>query len=263
MYAVTKHPFHLVRPSPYPLLTSLSLLLLFSAYVFWFRFQFSLPIVFCLFILLFVLVPWFANIIRESTLLGLHTTRVQSGLRLGMALFIISELFFFLSFFWAYLHFALSPAIELGSIWPPAGIRPLTFSTFPLLNTCLLLVSGATLTHSHASLLGGFLSSSYCWLTYTLILGLLFLGVQGYEYYVSPFSIADSSFGSSFFLATGFHGLHVLVGTLLLFVSLSRLFFGHFTPNRHFGLEASIWYWHFVDVIWLLLFLIFYVWGSH
>ena len=251
-----------MSPSPWPFAVRVSLVLCFSFLVYYFHVHCLSPFLLRFFLIVLVLRFWFSDFIKEGTFLGYHTVRVQHGLRLGVVLFIISEIFFFLSFFWAYLHFSLSPAVELGSLWPPIGIRCVSFAGIPLLNTCLLLLSGATLTCSHSFLLSRDYTSSFSWLCSTIFLGLLFLCFQGWEYFASSFTISDSAFGSSFYLATGFHGLHVLVGSLLLFLSLLRLRFGHFSSSRHLGLEASIWYWHFVDVIWLLLFLIIYVWGT-
>lgn len=179
-----------------------------------------------------------------------------------MCLFLVSEAFFFLRFFWAYLHFSLSPAVEIGSLWPPAGISPLSPWNVPLLNTLVLLTSGATVTWCHSSLLSSDLLSCCFSLLATLGLGSFFSLLQGFEYFSSSFSISDGAYGSSFYLATGFHGIHVFVGTLFLFVSLLRASSLHFTSMRHLCLEIACWYWHFVDVVWILLFLIVYCWGS-
>ena len=167
--------------------------------------------------------------------------------------------FFFLGFFWAYLHCGLSPAIELGSSWPPPGLSSIPAFSVPLLNTIVLLCSGATVTWAHCCLRT---SSPYSFLfplSITILLGLLFSSLQAYEYFCSSFRIADSSYGSCFYLSTGFHGFHVLIGSLFLSVALVRGFYSHFSSSRHLGLEFACWYWHFVDVIWVLLFLIVYV----
>jgi len=205
---------------------------------------------------------WWGSVIRESTYGGFHTIRVQSGLRIGIFLFIVSELFFFLGFFWAYFHCSLSPNVELGSTWPPPGVAPIYPFSLPLLNTILLLSSGMTITYSHSSLLASSFRTSALSLTLTIHLGLFFSVLQAFEYYCCRFCISDSAYGSCFFLATGFHGLHVLLGVIFLTVSLVRLTQLHFSPGRHLGYLFAAWYWHFVDVIWLLLFLIIYVWGS-
>jgi len=256
-----KHPFHLVRQSPWPILVALSALLsafgllaLLSLSVFFYLYLGLC----CLFCCVFY---WFSNILLESTFQGYHTRVVQGSLRLGFLLFIVSEVFFFISFFWAYLHFALSPAVEIGGLWPPKGICAIDASGLPLLNTVLLLSSAVSVTCSHHYLLSSCQVSSSSHLLLTLYFALDFLLVQFTEFYACPFTIADSVFGSSFFLLTGFHGLHVFFGFLFLIVSFLRLNLGHFSPSRHLGFEFAIWYWHFVDVVWLLLFVVVYIFG--
>jgi len=179
-------------------------------------------------------------VVFEGSVLGCHTTAVQSGFRLSIVLFILSEVMFFASFFWAYLHCSLSPNVELGSLWPPAGIQPLDCTSLPLLNTFVLLVSASTVTFSHSLLRSSFILSSSFWLLASVGLGIFFLLLQGLEYSLCSFTIADSSFGSCFFLATGFHGIHVLIGSVWLSVSLPRLHLGHYTSKRHFCLESGI-----------------------
>jgi len=261
---MSKHPFHIVSPSPWPFLTSCSTLGLVSSLLFKLK-HYDFKVIFLVLSLVFLLLIaafWWADIIRESTFLGLHTFRVQSLLRSGMFLLIVSEIFFFVGFFWAYLHCGLSPNIELGSAWPPLGVRPLCATSVPLLNTILLLSSGATVTWSHHCLLSSsFVSCSFS-LTLTILLGLFFTILQGFEYFECSFTIADSSYGSCFFLATGFHGLHVILGTLFLFAMLLRVGSSHFSCSRHLGFVFACWYWHFVDVVWILLYLIIYIWGS-
>lgn len=259
---MTKHPYHLVSPSPWPILTSFSLLVFISGLLFYLG-SGSLS---CLFLgfacLLLCSCSWFINIIIEGRLLGCHTLSVSFSLRLGFLLFLVSEVFLFLSFFWAYLHASLSPSVELGSTWPPVGITPIPYSTIPLLNTFVLLFSGLLLTFSHSCLLYSDNNCSFYLLCLAGSLGLVFGVLQLVEYHLASFCISDSVYGSSFYIATGLHGLHVLFGTLFLCVSAFRLYLGHFTPNSHLGFYFSAWYWHFVDVIWLLLFAIMYCWGS-
>jgi len=221
-----------------------------------------LLLIFGLALLLLSCGGWWASVIREATYGGFHTLRVQSGLRAGILLFIVSEIFFFLGFFWAYLHCSLSPNIELGSTWPPPGVSPIFPFSVPLLNTVVLLSSGLTITYSHSCLLASSAVPSIFSLLLTILLGLFFSVLQAYEYYLCRFCISDSAYGSCFFLATGFHGLHVILGVIFLTVSLVRLLALHFSPSRHLGYLFSAWYWHFVDVIWLLLYLIIYIWGS-
>jgi len=259
---MTKHPFHLVSPSPWPFLVSFSVLLLLFGLVLSWSGQGILLLWLGLLSLGLICFFWMSNIITESTLQGSHTIRVQSGLRLGIGLFIVSEIFFFLGFFWAYLHCSLSPNVELGSCWPPPGLSSLNAFHVPLLNTVVLLTSGATVTWSHSALSAGYASSAFTGLVLTVSLGAFFTSLQGFEYHISSFCISDGAYGSCFYLATGFHGIHVIFGTLFLLVSLYRLVMFHYSPARHLGFVFACWYWHFVDVVWILLFVIIYIWGS-
>ena len=206
---------------------------------------------------------WWRDVRVEATVLGIHTHDVEEGLRWGILLFICSEVFFFVRFFWAYFHRSLAPSVDIGGVWPPKGI--LTFNPFevPLLNTIVLLSSGVTVTWCHHAIIKGDHNSSVISLALTILLGAYFTRLQALEYYEASFSIADRVYGSTFFIATGFHGLHVLVGTLFLIVCLIRLSKGHFSANHHFGFEAAAWYWHFVDVVWLFLYVRIYWWGGN
>ena len=177
-------------------------------------------------------------------------------------MFIVSEVFFFFSFFWAYFQSSLNSAIELGGSWPPAGVEPFRPFQIPLLNTAILLASGVTVTWAHHSVTRGLHSQAVIGLAVTVGLGLYFTGLQALEYYEASFSVADSVYGATFFVATGFHGLHVIIGTTFLLVCLGRAISRHFSRGHHIGLEAAIWYWHFVDVVWLFLFTSIYWWGS-
>ena len=256
------HPFHLVSTSPWPLLASISSLMFTSGLVIWFTYSSLFYLFLGLFCLLLVLFFWFRDIISEATYFGSHTIRVQSGLRLGMCLFIVSEVFFFFGFFWAYLHSASSPAVEIGSLWPPKGLTSLSALGLPLLNTFLLLTSGATVTFSHTSLVRSKFLHAVTGLLFTLGLGFAFLIFQLQEFKLCSFCISDSVYGSCFFLLTGFHGFHVLLGTLFLLESYFRLILRHFNSSRHLNFTVAIWYWHFVDVVWLLLYVLCYFWGS-
>jgi len=260
---VVKHPFHLVSPSPWPLLVGIaSFLLTYGATLYFCLSIFRYLLVAS--ILLFVLLMfWFLNICWESVYLGCHSLVVQQGLRLGFILFILSEVALFFRLFWAYAHSSLSPAIELGSCWPPTGISAVHPFSLPLVNTFVLLTSSATLTCSHLQLITWDLRSCFLSFVLTLCLGAYFLCLQGIEYSHSTFTIADSAFGSTFFLLTGFHGFHVLLGTIFLRVMFFRLLALHFTSSRHLGFVFSIWYWHFVDVVWLFVYLIVYCWGCY
>jgi len=205
---------------------------------------------------------WWRDVIRESTFDSSHTQRVVVGLKWGVVLFILSEIMFFVAFFWAFFFFSFNPSIELGGVWPPLYITILNPFEVPLLNTVLLLSSGASLTYAHHSIVLGSKYQAVAGMLVTIFLAILFTGWQAFEYYNAPFTIADSVYGSIFYLTTGFHGFHVFVGTVFLAVCLYRLYFDHFSRDRHFGFEAAAWYWHFVDVVWLFLYIVFYLWGS-
>jgi len=205
---------------------------------------------------------WFRDIISEATYLGNHTLAVQRGLNMGVALFIVSEALFFLAIFWTFFHSALSPAVEVGAHWPPQGIESVNPFELPLFNTVLLLSSGFTVTYAHHSLIQGNRSGTIYGLAITLILALAFTALQGVEYTVSSFTLSDSTFGSCFYFGTGFHGFHVIIGTAFIAVGLWRVLAYHSTENHHLGLESSILYWHFVDIVWLFLFISVYYWGS-
>jgi len=260
----TAENFHLVSPSPWPILTAFSTFaLLVGTTTFMHGYLNSSFFVFTgLFLLIVCMSFWFRDVIREATFEGQHTARVQLGLRLGMILFIVSEIMFFFAFFWAFYHSSLAPAIQIGSVWPPKGIE--TFSAFgiPFLNTVILLSSGATITWSHHAILAGNRIEAINGLIATVVLAIIFTAFQGYEYMHASFTISDSVYGSTFYLCTGFHGFHVIVGTIFLTVCLIRLINHHFTKEHHFGFEAAAWYWHFVDVVWLFLFISIYYWGN-
>jgi cytochrome c oxidase subunit 3 len=257
-------PFHLVDVSPWPLMVSIGSLMLTSGLVMWMHAYTGGSIVALtgLVLILMVLINWWQDVVREGTFEGRYTTLVQRGLRMGMVLFIISEVFFFLAFFWAFFHSSLTPNIELGSIWPPKGITPLNPWEVPLLNTVLLLSSGVTATWAHHGLISGNRKFVITGLILTVVLGLIFTSLQVLEYIEAPFTMSDGIYGSTFYGATGLHGLHVIIGTIFLLVGLIRVIQYHFTRHVHLGLETSMWYWHFVDVVWIFLFLSIYYWGS-
>jgi len=217
------HPFHLVAPSPWPLLASTSLLLTVLSFLLFLNGSSLFFLVSSFLLLLSVICFWLRNVIVEGTFLGFHSLRVQTSLTLGWLFFLCSEVFFFVSFFWAYLHYSLSPDPLLGGCWPPSGIVPVDPWSLPWLNTCLLLSSSATVTWAHASLLCSNGRETFIGLAWTLVLALAFLLAQILEYLFAPFTIADSSFGSIFFMGTGFHGFHVLLGSIMLSLSLLRL----------------------------------------
>ena len=258
------HPFHLVDPSPWPFVGSFAALGLTTGGVLYFHnYQYGeLMLITSLSLVLCVMIVWWRDVIRESTYQGHHTLVVQRGLKWGMLLFILSEVCFFFSFFWAFFHSALGPTVDIGSTWPPIGIQALNAFDVPLLNTAILLSSGATVTWSHHAMVSGKRDEAIVSLMITVALGLVFTALQALEYYEAPFTIADSVYGSTFFVATGFHGLHVIIGTLFLVVCFFRILGHHFTKHHHNGFEAAIWYWHFVDYVWIFLFVCIYWWGA-
>ena len=262
MSNIISHPYHLVDESPWPLIARVSGIGLTFGLVKWFHTQNSVLIFVRLFILLLVIYQWWRDVSREGRYQGLHTKVVELGLRWGIILFITSEVFFFLSFFWAFFHSSLSVNVELGGVWPPAGISPFNPFGVPLLNTLILLSSGVSVTWAHHALLEGKFNEAKSSLIITVILGVYFTLLQAIEYHEASFNIRDSVYGSTFYIATGFHGLHVVVGTTFLIVCLWRLITGRFRVDHHFGFEAAAWYWHFVDVVWLFLYLCVYWWGG-
>nr|YP_010252256.1 cytochrome c oxidase subunit III [Desis jiaxiangi]QTX95129.1 cytochrome c oxidase subunit III [Desis jiaxiangi] len=256
------HPYHMVTMSPWPLVVGMGVLGLVIGMIKLFMFMEIDLLMMSLLMIFIVSMLWWRDVIRESTFQGFHSSVVLNGLMVGMVLFIISEIFFFFSFFWAFFHSSLSPTVELGYVWPPEGIDPFNPFQVPLLNTVILLSSGVSVTWSHQCLMNEDWDSGKSSLMITWILGMYFLMLQGFEYFMASFSISDSVFGSVFFMATGFHGMHVMVGTLFLFIMWLRMNKNHFSSNHYFGFEAGAWYWHFVDVVWLFLFSVVYWWGT-
>jgi len=256
------HPYHLVNIRPWPLTGAISTLTLVSGLVKWFH-QYNINLfILGLLITILTIYQWWRDISRERTFQGLHTICVINGLKWGIILFIISEVFFIISFFWRFFHRRLSPNIELGINWPPIGVSPFNPFQIPLLNTVILLTSGISVTWAHHRLIENNHYQGKISLIISIILGIYFTSLQAYEYFEASFSIADSIYGSTFFIATGFHGIHVIIGTTFLFVCLIRHNFFHFSSSHHFGFEAAAWYWHFVDVIWLFLYISIYWWGG-
>ena len=256
------HPYHLVDPSPWPLVGAIAggtlaigALLLMREVTAW-------VLVIGVLLILLTMFLWWRDVVKEATFQGLHTPIVQLGLRYGMALFIASEVMFFAAFFWAYFDAALFPKEATGFQWPPVGVEVFPPFGVPFLNTLILLTSGCTVTWAHHALREGDPRGTVNGLILTVILGVLFTALQAYEYGHAAFGFTDGIYSSTFYMATGFHGFHVIVGTCFLAVCLYRAWKGHFTPDHHFGFEAAAWYWHFVDVVWLFLFSCIYWWGS-
>ena len=277
MAATKNHDYHILPPDQWPLIGSFSALALTGGGVMWMHDNPYGKFVFLLGLLgvLVTMFSWWGNVIREAHE-GHHTPVVQLHLRYGMILFIASEVMFFVAWFWAFFSAALFPAplevvegaatlVTDGSVlaqWPPKGLEVLNPFGFPLLNTLILLCSGTTVTWAHHSLIHGDREGLKKGLWCTILLGLLFTSIQAYEYIHAPFAFKGNIYGATFFMATGFHGAHVIIGTIFLTVCLVRAYKGDFTPKQHFGFEAAAWYWHFVDVVWLFLFVSIYVWGG-
>ncbi len=258
------HPFHLVSPSPWPLYTCISLYTLITTGVLAMHGFSSINFILVLAVLSLIssMSFWFRDIISEATYLGNHTSAVQKGLNMGVSLFIVSEALFFLAIFWTFLHSALSPTMELGSNWPPKGVESIDAYELPLLNTSILLTSGIAVTYAHHSLIKSNRNGAIYGLLFTVVLAILFTILQVLEYADASFTLSDATFGSCFYFGTGFHGLHVIIGTAFIAVGLWRILAYHSTNNHHLGVESGILYWHFVDVVWLFLFICFYYWGS-
>jgi cytochrome c oxidase subunit 3 len=258
------HPYHLVDASPWPISLSFSMLIVtVSAVMYMQGVQYG-GLLLNLGTLLTStgMALWFRDVILESTYLGHHTVQVKKGIIIGVALFIVSELMAFISIFWAYFHSSLSPSIEIGASWPPYGITALDPFAIPLLNTILLLSSGAFITYAHHSLIKGNRNAAINGTLLTILFAIIFTALQYYEYAEASFSIADSVFGTTFFCSTGLHGLHVIVGTLFILVQFFRLLSHHHTKSHHIGMEGAIAYWHFVDVVWLGLYASVYLWAA-
>jgi heme/copper-type cytochrome/quinol oxidase subunit 3 len=259
------HFWHIVNLSPWPVLLSLNIFCVPLGLVTFFQgYFFGLPIFyFGLICVLVTMYVWFRDIVREATFEGFHTKQVQHSLSIGMILFIFSEVMFFFAFFWAFFWSSITPTIALNVSWPPVGMESLIFSPWdvPLLNTLILLLSGVTITISHLYIKQGDFDLAGYFGALTVGLAEAFIIFQGFEYFTAPFDISDGVYGSTFFLCTGFHGFHVIIGTIFILVMTFRIIERHFSRQHHFGFEAAAWYWHFVDVVWLFLFVSIYYWG--
>jgi cytochrome c oxidase subunit 3 len=277
-----KHDYHWVNPSPWPLVGSLAAFVMALGGVIWMKGLFGLerhnPAIFFLGLagVLYTMLGWWMDVVKEANA-GDHTPVVSIGLRYGMILFIASEVMFFVAWFWIFFEMALfhhvrtlSPIDDVRTAWatwPPKGVEVVPAWHLPLVNTLTLLLSGTTVTWAHHALQSGDRKGAKYGLLLTVLLGILFTSIQAYEYghilqehaFFSPDASSSELYGSAFFMATGFHGFHVIIGTIFLTICLLRLINGGFTPQKHFGFEAAAWYWHFVDVVWLFLFAFIYV----
>jgi cytochrome c oxidase subunit 3 len=272
-HAKPHHDYHLVDPSPWPIVGSISVFIMAVGAIAWMRHSFAAaPVVFGIGVLgtLYTMLAWWRDVVKEAEHQGYHTRVVQLSHRYGMILFIASEVMFFVAWFWAYFNTALFPheAKEfmrtefLGGMWPPKGIETFDPWHLPLLNTLILLTSGTTVTWAHHALLHNDRQGVKWGLILTIALGACFTAVQAYEYSHAAFAFKGNIYGATFFMATGFHGAHVIIGTIFLAVCLLRVYLGHFDAKQHLGFEFAAWYWHFVDVVWIFLFACIYVWGG-
>ena len=288
MAGAKNHDYHILPPSITPLLGSFSALTMFFGLVMWMhpeQFGYG-SLIFGVGAIgvIYTFYAWWSDVVHEAQS-GDHTPVVQLHLRYGMIMFIASEVMFFVAWFWAWFDYSLFPvpleivkdaethAFTVTNLigqegaaalmqWPPKGLEVLDSMKLPLLNTLILLCSGTTVTWAHHALIHGDREGLKKGLWLTILLGGLFSAIQAYEYSVAPFPFGGLNYGTAFYMATGFHGFHVIVGTIFLAVCLARTYKGHFTPKQHFGFEAAAWYWHFVDVVWLFLFITIYIWGG-
>uniref|UniRef100_UPI00315D3142 cytochrome c oxidase subunit 3 n=1 Tax=Choucentrus sinensis TaxID=3038122 RepID=UPI00315D3142 len=259
---MNNHPFHLVEKSPWPIISSMGLFITILGIIKTMNKLNLTLLVMGIMVIIMCMTQWWRDMTREATYQGLHNKKVVISMKMGMILFIMSEIMLFLSFFWAFFHSSLAPTIELGLMWPPMNIKPFNPMSIPLLNTMILISSGVSMTWAHGALLAKNYSQTMKSLTITITLGTYFSILQLYEYNESHFCISDSIYGSLFFMSTGFHGIHVLIGSTFIMISTLRMKSLHYSNYHHVGIECAAWYWHFVDVVWLLLYMSIYWWGS-
>lgn len=255
------NPFFLVDKSPWPICIGMSVLPIGGGLVLYIHGHSLLVFLGGFILVILIAKNWIGDIVKESTFIGLHTKSVKSSLLIGLFLLIVSEVIFFFSFFWALFHRALAPSIEIGTQWPPIFINILNPLTWPLFNSVLLVSSGAIVNLSFIYFIMKKNSYSIFWLNIRILLGVLFTSTQAFEFWSCRFTIRDGIFGTCFFVMTGFHGLHVIVGIIILTVQIIRIKNNHLSSNHRVGLVFAIWYWHFVDVVWLFLYLVIYLWS--
>ena len=260
------HDYHILPPSIWPFAGAVGAFVMLLGGVLWMSPNVSnnQPWVFLIgfALVLYTMFAWWSEVVVESRV-GDHTPVVQLGLRMGVIMFIISEVMFFSAWFWSFFKHAMYPMEAVGGVWPPEGIETFDPWHLPLINTLILLCSGAAATWAHHAIAHENNRKDMAnGLILAVVLGLIFTVFQAYEYSHAAFGFSGNIYGATFFMATGFHGFHVIVGTIFLFVCYLRLRAGHFTPEKHVGFEAAAWYWHFVDVVWLFLFAAVYIWGG-
>ena len=259
------HPFHLVNPSPWPIIGSAAAACMAVGLIVYMHTNFYLLFVTGVLLMMITFIGWWRDVVKEANSGVDHTEVVRTGLRIGMLLFIASEVMFFFAFFWAYFHASLPILNVVAGPWPNNNLKAMGPAGIPMLNTLILLTSSVTVTVAHHAILENDRRTLVNWTAITFVLGIIFLCFQGYEYghlIEHEWKISDGIYPSAFFLATGFHGFHVFIGTTFLIVCFFRARAGHFTPDAHIGFEAAAWYWHFVDVVWIFLYINVYWWGS-
>lgn len=270
-YKYVNHPYQIIENSPWPFIIGMCAFMYMTlngvclSYgfhnmysIFFFKYLYQLSFI----ILLLSISLWWYDMVQESVIEGAYTQKVQLNISIGMILFIVSEIMFFFGFFWAFFHFSLNPSDAIQGNWPPVSVESIFAYGLPLINTVILLSSGITLTWSHMALYKKNKLESVLGLFLTIVLGLIFTKIQFVEFCLAKFTIADSCYGSVFYMLTGLHGFHVLIGTIFLCVAFIRLITNYFNSTRFSGFELAIWYWHFVDVVWLFVFSGIYCWGN-
>jgi len=255
-------PYFILNLSPWPILIALNTFNLIISNIIIINFKFNIISLINIFIIISISILWWRDVIRERTFQGNHNFYIINLIKFRIILFIISEIFLFISFFWNFLHNSLAPSIELGLNWPPKNINFFNPLLIPLLNTIILLTSRFTVTLTHLYLLNNSKKKTIIFINLTIILSIYFLILQILEYNQATFTFSDSIFGSSFYIATGFHGLHVIIGTIFLIINLLRIIKLHFSFIHHIRFELAAWYWHFIDIIWLFLYITFYWWNN-
>lgn len=255
-----RHFFHIVETSAHPLLSSLSAFFFLSSLVFamhGIEYSFYFFII-SIMLLVVTIYDWFSDIVNEGSFRGDHTLVVRRGLKYGFFLFIVSEFMVFFGFFWAFFHSAYNATFYIDEMWPPQGLDQINYLGLPLFNTLILIVSGISITWAHRSVALGSILEAFSAFLITILLGALFVCLQMYEYYEAGFDISDGVYPSTFYMLTGLHGFHVIIGVSFIFVCFIRLLRKHFTVKHYLGFVFAIWYWHFVDAIWILLYLTVY-----
>jgi len=260
---IKKHPFHIVTLSPWPFFLAMSAFALTMGGVLYMHsYLYGIVGIFCgLSLLLLTVFNWWSDIIIESTMEGEHTSKVETTYMTGFCLFILSEFMLFVSFFWCNFHYSFNPNIHMGVSWPPVQLttKLIHHSNMPSLMNEILICSSITVSIAHYFMNINDLNRCSIFLGLTIVLGVFFTAIQYIEYISSAISFSDGIFGSLLYLLTGFHGSHVLVGNLFLIVCFFRLRKFHFTKEHHIGFISAVYYWHFVDLIWLFVYYLQYV----